>query len=419
MAKHSRSRILLLAAGILGTSFAFAQDGTAPAEERPGRFVLVPMSVERPAGERWAIVRRSDTEIDFVRPAEDKRRGQVAIAKSSVPDQPVRTLDELTARVRADLQKNADDKRFSLLDEKVRPDEKAGQTCVRYRQNLKDLQTPAPDGPAQSIALIGRACLHPLDQGLILTATLSERGPAAGKEASFAELAEQFFNGVRPHRSISGMDWQERAEQGEPGAQVWLARSLIQAGDQEKAIEWLGRAAQKYQPEAQTLLGLAYLSGRGVTKSTEEALRYLHQAADKGYPKAQGLLAWALIAQSEVRNESEGLRWARKAAEQGDPLGQALYGEILLFGRAGQAKNVAQGVQWIRKAAEQGDAKAQFVLANLLFNGNGLPKDPRQAGFWLELSAAQGHEEARKIVTQARQSRAPQASPAAPATDDK
>lgn len=408
-------RAACLAAGVLVATGAFAQAAgdTAPAEERPGRLVLVPMSAERPAGERWAIVRRSDTEIDFVRPAEDKRRGQVALVKSSVPDQPVRTLDDLVTKMRADLHGNADDKRFSLVEEDVRPEENAGQTCVRYRQQLADLRAPAADGQRQSIALTGRACLHPFDPGIVITATLTERGPSAGREAGFAELAESFFKGVRPHRPLSGMAWQEHAEQGDADAQVWLARSLIQAGDQEKANEWLKRAADKYQPEAQALLGLVYLGGRGVTKSAEEALRYLHQAAEKGYPRAEGLLAWTLISESEVRNESEGVRWARKAAQSGDPLGQGLYGELLLFGRAGQAQDVTQGAQWIRKAAEQGEAKAQFVLARLLFNGNGLPKDPNQAGFWLELAAAQGHEEARKIVDQARAAKAAQAAPAA------
>ncbi len=397
-------RVALLAAGLLATAPACAQGGgdTASAEERPGRFMLVPMSVERPAGEHWAIVRRSDTEIDFVRPARNKQRGQVAFVKSSVPDQPVRTIDELVTKIRADLHGSVDSKRFSMIEENVRPEENTGQTCVRYRQQLADPGAPAMDGQAQSVALIGRACLHPFDPGIVITSTLTERGPAAGKEADFARLAESFFKGVRPYRPLSGMQWQERADAGDADAQVWLARSLIQAGDPQKAIEWLKRAAEKYQPEAQALLGIAYLGGQGVTKSTEEALRYLHQAAARNYPRAEGLLAWTLISASEVRNESEGLRWARKAAQSGDPLGQALYGEILLFGRAGQAKDVAQGAQWIRKAAEQGEAKAQFVLARLLFNGNGLPKDKKQGGFWLELAAAQGHQEARAIGDQAR-----------------
>ena len=42
----------------------------APAADRPGRYVLMPMSVERPPGDGWTVVRRSDTDLVFLRPAE-------------------------------------------------------------------------------------------------------------------------------------------------------------------------------------------------------------------------------------------------------------------------------------------------------------------------------------------------------------
>ncbi|MCE7872684.1 hypothetical protein DYH09_20185, partial [bacterium CPR1] len=156
-------------------------------------------------------------------------------------------------------------------------------------------------------------------------------------------------------------------------------------GKAKEAIPWLERAAEKGHAEAQALLGLAYLTGRGVDRAPTEALKRLKPAAEKGYPKAEALLALALLNTAEVRDEAEGRRITRKAAADGDPLGQALLGELLLFGRAGMAKNEAEGAAWMRKAAEQADARAQYMLASLLANGLGVDKDPVQARFWLEL----------------------------------
>lgn len=133
-------------------------------------------------------------------------------------------------------------------------------------------------------------------------------------------------------------------------------------------------------------------------------------AAEKNYPKAEGLLGWALVTAVEVRNEEEGRHWARKAAADGDPLGQALLGELLVYGRAGVEKNEAEGAVWCRKAAEQGDARAQYLLASLFANGIGMAKDSVQARFWLELAAAQGNPDARKVLQQER--RASKAAPA-------
>lgn len=384
----------------------------APAEDRPGRIVLVPMTVERPAGAGWVIVRRIDTELVFVRPAETNRNSMVAIASGKVPGKRARTAAELAANVREDLKRSLDDKRFEVQSEDVRPDPASDRKCVRYRQRARDLGAIGPDGKPHVIDLHGLACLHPEDEGLVVTTTLSERGPAAGNNPAIAQDAERFFSGVRPHLPVVGKDWRARAEQGDANAQVWLARTLLQTNELEEAIVWLGRAAEKGHPDAQTLLGLSYLTGRAVTRSPEEALKRLRPAAEKGYPKAEGLLALALITTAEVRNEEEGRRWVRKAAADGDPLGQALLGELLLFGRAGVEKNEAEAAGWLRKAAEQGDAKAQYVLASMLAKGIGLPQDNSQARFWLELAAAQGHVDARKVVEQARRSAAPSPAPA-------
>jgi TPR repeat protein len=403
------TRTLLLACLLL-PPLAQAQTH-AQAEDRPGRVVLVPMSVERPAGEGWAMVRRTDSELVFVRPADGRRNGRVAIANGKVPEKRARSAQDLAANVREDLKKNVSDKRFEVLAEEVRPEPEGERKCVRYHQRARDLGARRPDGTALTIDLHGLACLHPEDEGIVLAASLSERGPQTGDDAGLAEEAARFFAGIRPHSPLKDKDWQAFAEKGDANAQVWLARHLMRSNGIEQAVVWLKRAADQNHPDAQALLGLAHLTGRAVTRNPEEAVKWLRPAAEKGYPKAGGLLALALISAAEVRNEAEAANWARKAAENGDPLGQALLGDFLLFGRAGLEKDEAAGAGWTRRAAERGDARAEFMLAGLLANGIGTAKDPVQSRFWLELAAAQGHAEARKIVAQIK--RPPDAAPAA------
>ena len=75
------------------------------------------------------------------------------------------------------------------------------------------------------------------------------------------------------------------------------------------------------------------------------------------------------------------------------------------------AVDEAEGAAWMRKAAEQADARAQYLLASLLANGIGVEKDLVQARFWLELAAAQGNPEARKLLAQGRRPPAAQTGP--------
>ena len=410
-------RIAVLACLALVPVTARAQ-AYAPAEDKPGRVVLVPMSVERPAGPGWALVRRTDTDLTFLHPADKEHNSLVAIAGGKVPDKRLRSIEELAAQLRQDLKEKTDLKRFEVLAEEVRTDAAPNRKCVRYRQQARDLATASANSKAQLIDLHGQICLHPTDGGIVLAATLSERGPAdrTGKQA-FAELAERFFNGIHPHAPLKGKDWQVLAEQGDANAQVWLGRHLLLTNELEEAVVWLVRAADKGSVEAQTLLGLSYFTGRAVTRSPEEALKWLRLAAGKNYPKAEGLLGLALVTAAEVRNEEEGRRWVRKAAADGDPLGQGLLGDLLIFGKAGVEKNEAEGLAWTRKAAEQGDARAQYMLAGLLANGVGVQKNPVESRFWLELAAVQGHAEARKILEQARRSSRP--TPATPPAESK
>lgn len=388
-------------------AFAAHAQTQAPAEDRPGRYVLVPMSVERPVGEGWILIARNPVSIQFSRDIESEgtSRTQQARAFAQIPDKRISSIEDLVERLRRDLRSNVNQERFRVLSEIIEIDSKSQFKCVNYFHRAEDKQSPQKDKP-QTIDLRGRSCLHPNDEKLVVGISFTEIGPANSTNDA-ANQSAQFTGGVHFHIPLAGSSWRPHAEQGDANAQVWLARSLLQTNELEEAIVWLVRAAEKGHLDARALLGLSYLTGRAVTRNPEEALKWLRPAAEKGYPKAEGLLGMALITAAEVRNNEEGLLWIRKAAAGGDPLGQALLGKYLLFGENGLKKNESEGATWLRRAAEQGDAGAQYILANLLYNGIGGVKDRIQSRFWLERSAAQGHVEARNILDRARPSPMP------------
>jgi TPR repeat protein len=53
-------------------------------------------------------------------------------------------------------------------------------------------------------------------------------------------------------------------------------------------------------------------------------------------------------------------------------------------------------VKWYRRAADQGSTGAQSNLAAKYYLGQGVPQDYVQAHMWSNLSAVQGHEDAKK-----------------------
>ena len=135
--------------------------------------------------------------------------------------------------------------------------------------------------------------------------------------------------------------------------------STLQANDWKNApISEVQKAAEQGLAEAQNVLGVMYLHGRGVAQDDQQAVA-----------------------------------WFRKAAEQGDVDAQGRLGGMYFHGR-GVAQDDKQAVAWTRKAAEQGDAKAQGRLGTMYFHGIGVAQDYKLAYVWSSVSAANGGVEA-------------------------
>jgi len=61
----------------------------------------------------------------------------------------------------------------------------------------------------------------------------------------------------------------------------------------------------------------------------------------------------------------------------------------------GVSENDAEAIKWYQKAAEQGDADAQSNLGVMYANGEGVPENKIKAYLWYSLAKAQGNENAK------------------------
>jgi uncharacterized protein len=148
--------------------------------------------------------------------------------------------------------------------------------------------------------------------------------------------------------------------------------------------------AQSGDPEAETILALAYHGALLLKRNDEEALRLLHKAADQGYMAAQeslGIFAETGIGMKE-RAPQEAVEWYGKAIRQGS-LDAATNLALMYADGVGISKDPGQALTWFRRAADGGDATAQYNLALIYARGNGVPQDNKESVRWLTSAADQ------------------------------
>lgn len=160
-----------------------------------------------------------------------------------------------------------------------------------------------------------------------------------------------------------GRDFEEDlrlAEQGDAVAQVRLGDSfyygfnVLALIDEEEAVKWYRKGAERDNPQAQRRLGECYYYGKGV-----------------------------------VGNDAEAVKWWRKAAEQGDVDSQEWLGFCYFVGE-GVEQNYVEAVKWYRMAAEQNSTSAQYDLGCCYAQGDGVIQNHEEAVKWWRKAAVQG-----------------------------
>ena len=92
----------------------------------------------------------------------------------------------------------------------------------------------------------------------------------------------------------------------------------FEAAAEEITIEQAEVRANEGDVQAQFLLGVAYLQGRGVQQDYDAAAKWFRKAADQKMPEAQANLAvFYMNGWGVERDLKKALFWNRKAAAQG------------------------------------------------------------------------------------------------------
>lgn len=94
------------------------------------------------------------------------------------------------------------------------------------------------------------------------------------------------------------------------------------------------------------------------------------------------------LAAYNQENYSAALKLWRPLAEHGDASGQFQLANMYFDG-IGVPQNYVEAAKWCHKAADQGDAVAQVMLGEMYEDGKGFPQDYAKAYMWLNLAASQ------------------------------
>ncbi|MEE3652924.1 MULTISPECIES: tetratricopeptide repeat protein [unclassified Brenneria] len=222
-------------------------------------------------------------------------------------------------------------------------------------------------------------------KGVVIRRDLAERwyfrAAALGQPQAQLWMAEH-------DEGRNALEWYRKAAlSGEAEAQLWLGKAYregkLLAQDEQKADDWLARAAAGGSGEANYLLSLAQTDN-------EQRERYLLQASSAGYIRAQRELGEWLFRRNELTRARE--EYA-KAASAGDSAARLAYGEMLRWGQGGKA-DFAEALKQYRLAAYGGNRMAQYRMGIMRQDGLGASRNRIHAYAWYSMAATEGMPEA-------------------------
>ncbi|HZP75228.1 MAG TPA: tetratricopeptide repeat protein [Pseudolabrys sp.] len=160
------------------------------------------------------------------------------------------------------------------------------------------------------------------------------------------------------------------------GSAMEAFRSGTQAlkTDKVKAVSSLEYAAENGHALAQWKLGRMYAEGDGVPQDDRRAFEYFRRIADSHADDNPGTPQARFVANAFVALGHYYLAGIPRTTIKADPV------------RAREMFAYA--------ASYFGDPDAQYYLARIYLDGDGCPKDPRQAARWLGLAAQKGQYQA-------------------------
>lgn len=199
-----------------------------------------------------------------------------------------------------------------------------------------------------------------------------------------AEHMRDDFEGRKAMLRLSAHWLREAAEQNSAPAQYFLAETDLKLLENcGEILQALNKAiARNYLP-AITALGRRYMEGGcGFEVDYRLGLQWLTKASEAGDAEAN---YWIGASYEQGRGVSpdqrEATKWFSKGAQMGDPSSQNSLAINLAEGNRTR-KDTGQAINWFRKSAEQGNYEAACNLALHYMRGEGVAKDYVLALMW-------------------------------------
>ena len=170
---------------------------------------------------------------------------------------------------------------------------------------------------------------------------------------------------------------------------------------QEKATQkyfYAKRAAQRGNAQAQYDLGLMYATGNGVVKNEALALMWFTRASENNFSKTAPVkkvvnMRKKVVMTRSVEGVSQKFMFARNAAARGNSRAQF---DLAMMYRNGEGvrKNDLLAFNYFHKAARNNSVEAKFQMGLSFAQGKGVRKHMQLAKYWFKLAAKAGHSKA-------------------------
>jgi len=252
---------------------------------------------------------------------------------------------------------------------------------AQFSMGLFLQQSNQPGSVEQALEYYKKAAasgqLHAMNNwGFITAASTQDEAKVKEGIASIRAAADKGFNAARRNM-----------------AAILLRGMAGEKQDPAAALKLLESAAGSKDDQAQFELAQFYLGGGGETmKDDNKAWDWLNKAADAGNPNALATLGSVLFdgkkfgAKEIKADEKLAVEKFTKLADQGVPAGLRTMAELHQGGLAGVPKDFTKALDYFVKAAQGNDAVAQVRLAS--FYDAGVDLDPKDTKIEVAPNAA-------------------------------
>lgn len=251
-------------------------------------------------------------------------------------------------------------------------------------ESVKWYKKAAIDGDSDAQVHMGFAYLFGLgiNSDSFLSTYWFRKAAEQNNSAGLYWLGECYENGVGVEKDESEAlsYYRKSADLGFDLAQVAMAKDALRNDKYEIGLNWLRKAVNQDNSDAEILLGLCYENGWGVSQSLWEAKKYYENAGTHGNSMGYFHIGRLYADEnSSIYNLPSAFDWYMKAAKDDNAQAQGIVAYMYLAGN-GVAENLSEGLRWLNIACENEDSWSLAVGGMLYYDGlENISKDYNKA----------------------------------------